>query len=227
MNKIIYLVFISSLFIHSCTKELIVDPNFPEWTVYNSSNSSLPGTASHIAIDHSGNKWISTKAGLVKFDGKNWTIYNRSNSGLPSINISFLASDKNNIWIGTQDSGLVKFNGTQWKVYNTSNSGIASNYISCIAVDSLLNIWVGNSDLSHNNNGRAGISKFDGNTWTIYDVIFSGLASDEIFTISIDKKNIKWITAHLPSSHLGETAFLASFDDISWKTFTGSTIGFA
>ena len=48
------------------------------------SNSGLPDNyVSSIAIDGSGNKWIGTWGGLVKFDDTNWTVYNTSNSGLP------------------------------------------------------------------------------------------------------------------------------------------------
>jgi ligand-binding sensor domain-containing protein len=41
------------------------------WTVYNTSNSGLPGNSVNaIAIDGQGNKWIGTYGGgLAKFDG--------------------------------------------------------------------------------------------------------------------------------------------------------------
>ena len=56
-----------------------------EWTVYNTSNSGLPGIEVRvIAIDGSGNKWIGNSGnGLVKYDDTNWIVYDTTNSGLP------------------------------------------------------------------------------------------------------------------------------------------------
>jgi ligand-binding sensor domain-containing protein len=73
------------------------------WTVYNTSNSGLPGNyVQAIAIDEGGNKWIGTDGGLAKFDGVNWTVYKTSNSGLPSNWVTSIAIDgQGNKWIGT------------------------------------------------------------------------------------------------------------------------------
>ena len=64
------------------------------WTVYNTSNSSLPSDSIFaIAIDSKGSRWIGTSRGLAKFDSVNWTVYNTSNSGLPSNYVYAIAMD--------------------------------------------------------------------------------------------------------------------------------------
>jgi len=80
-------------------------------TIFNESNSGLPGNyITSIAIDESGNKWVVTENGLVKFDGTDWTIYNESNSGIPSNHIYDIVVDESgNKWIGTF-YGIAVFN---------------------------------------------------------------------------------------------------------------------
>jgi len=94
------------------------------WTVYNSSNSGLPGDIVHcIAIDDAGNKWIGLWGdGLVKFDGNNWTVYTTKNSGLPCNSVSTIAIDRNgNKWIGTVDGlGIFREGGVLLDVKKTN-----------------------------------------------------------------------------------------------------------
>ena len=115
------------------------------WTVYNTSNSGLPGDyITAIAIDSLGNKWIGTGGGLVKFDGLRWTVYNTSNSGLPLNYVLAIAIDRQgNKWIGTDGGGLVKFDGGNWIVYNESNSGLPDNWVLMISIDKEGNKWIG------------------------------------------------------------------------------------
>lgn len=89
---------------------------YPEWIVYNSSNSGLPSDNVYtLAIDGSGNKWmgtfgLGTADGLTKFDGTNWTVYNTSNSGLPDNSVFSPTIDvSSNKWIRT-GHGLAVYN---------------------------------------------------------------------------------------------------------------------
>lgn len=60
-----------------------------------------------IAIDESGNKWIGTYFGLVKFDDTNWTVYTPLNSGLPENTVTSIVIDGfGNKWIGTSANGV-------------------------------------------------------------------------------------------------------------------------
>ena len=61
--------------------------------VYNTNNSDLPDdNIISIEIDNSGNKWVGTKYGLVKFDDSVWTVYSKSNSGMPDDYVNSLVA---------------------------------------------------------------------------------------------------------------------------------------
>jgi hypothetical protein len=64
-------------------------------TVYNRSNSGLPGdTVYSIAIDASGVIWATTNKGVVKFDRNQWSVFNSSNTGMPIDQAKFVMIDK-------------------------------------------------------------------------------------------------------------------------------------
>ena len=179
--------------------------NFNEinWSVY---RSRLPNDyVTSVAIDLSGNKWIGTDKGLVKFDGTNWTTYNTSNSRLPNNYVSSIAIDGNDtLWIGTDPygnlspyvgGGLAKFHDTTWTTYDTLNSKLPHNAITTIAIDRSGNKWIGTKYLM---NGAytltgGGLVKFDGTNWTTYTTSNSGLPDNFVHSITIDGSGNKWI----------------------------------
>ena len=82
-----------------------------DWTIFDSSNSSLKGNSiNDITIDGSGKLWIATGGtGLVIYDGSNWNTFNVSNSGLASNTVYDITIDNSgSLWIGT-GSGLSKY----------------------------------------------------------------------------------------------------------------------
>lgn len=131
------------------------------WTVYDQSNSSLPGnTVKAIVEGANGEMWFGTNAGLAHFDGTNWSIYNTSNSGLPDNDIRALALDESGrLWIGCFAGGLAMLDNGVWTVFTTANSDIPENQVKCLAVDSNF-IWVGTI---------GGLGKYDGLSWKVFD----------------------------------------------------------
>ena len=64
-------------------------------TVYNRSNSGLPGdTVYSIDIDAFGVIWATTNKGVVKFDRNQWSVFNSSNTGMPIDQAKFVMIDK-------------------------------------------------------------------------------------------------------------------------------------
>jgi len=190
----------------------ILNAQNPEWIIYNSSNSGLPGIyVQAIATEGSGTKWIgilNDNRGLAKFDNTTWTVYNKSNSGLPDNNIYSLAIDNSgNKWIGTL-VGLAKFDGTTWTVYNTSNSGLPNNEIRAIAIDEAGNKWIGTN--------FGGLAKFDGTNWTVYNTSNSGIPNNGVLSIAIDGSGNKWI---------GTGWGLAKFNGTTWTAYYKSNSG--
>jgi ligand-binding sensor domain-containing protein len=189
-----------------------VAKNNGSWTVYNTSNSGLPGDViTSIVFDSLDNAWIGTNFGLAKFDGTKWTAFTPQSSGLSGEFVEALSIDsQNNIWIGTYDNGLSKFDGTNWTNYNSSNSGLPDDEVYAVHVDVAGTKWVGTMN---------GLATFDGSTWTNINTSNSGLPNGNYNTplvtgpIHIDSKNNKWI---------GGT-YLVKFDGTTWTQFDPAT----
>jgi len=210
---IILLIFLSSTYAQN-----------PQWRVFTTANSPLPGNnISSIVIDSNNIKWIGTDSGAVKIEGNNWTIFDTSNIPLGVNWVRPLAFDKfNNIWFsyGLSNStveGAAVFNGINWVLYNTTNSGLPSNRVTRIYVDSMNNKWICTFASSSYNGGLA---KFNGAIWVVYDTSNSGIPSNFITGIDI-KNNIKWISTF--------GGGVAKYDDTNWVVFgygSGLPVGY-
>jgi ligand-binding sensor domain-containing protein len=175
------------------------------WTAYDTVPSFDPGIISAIAIDTSGNIWITAivtscdtsdlqlicnySCHLIKFDGTARTDYTLEPWGYGNF-INALAIDaEGNKWFGTggwhdlygEYGGVTKFNDTTWTTY-TPADGLADNYVYAIAVDADGNKWFGTG---------GGVSKFDDSTWTTYTTK-DGLAENRVTAIAIDAEGNKW-----------------------------------
>jgi ligand-binding sensor domain-containing protein len=189
------------------------------WTSYNTSNSGMPANwVMSIAIEAYGIKWIGTmNGGLVRFDDINWTIYNNFNSGLPGVYVCDIAIDGSGMkWLVTLD-GLVTFDGTNWMIYDPSNSGLPNVYILSVAIEENGVVWIGTGHYYNPNPTILGrLTKFDGNIWTTYDYLNSGLPNSNVGTIAIDSYGTKWI---------GTSNGLVKFDGTDWITYDTTNSG--
>ncbi|MBU2945469.1 hybrid sensor histidine kinase/response regulator transcription factor [Zobellia uliginosa] len=116
-----------------------------------------------------------------------------SNDGLSQNDVLAIHQDSYGyIWIGTDD-GLNRYDGRNFKKFKPSPKNpyaISGNLISTIAEDSLGNLWIGTSGY--------GINFYERNTGRFYVLTTgknntSGLASDFIRSIIVDRKNRLWI----------------------------------
>ena len=184
----------------------------PQWIVYNTGNSGLPGNSiTDIVIDSNNIKWIGVgNSGLVKFDGNNWTVYDTLNSGIHSNNIFSVAIDKhNNIWAASVNSspgGVSKFDGMKWTNFTPNNSNIPFGGILDMDFDSKENLWI----------SGFGLGKFDGTNWTYYKDTNSGLPSNSITCVKTDD-TIIWIGTQ---SH-----GVVKFDGINWILYNSDNSG--
>jgi ligand-binding sensor domain-containing protein len=97
------------------------------------------------------------------------------------------------------------FSGVQAQVLTTYTTadGLISNVANCVSVDSEDNVWFGT---------QAGISKFDGTTWTNIDQSTDpDLVDNVIKAIFIDSEGGIWAGTDFGISH---------FDGTSWTTYT-------
>jgi ligand-binding sensor domain-containing protein len=186
----------------------------PQWVVYNTTNSGLPGNfIGGIIIDTNNIKWIGTNNGLARFDGNQWLVFDTTNSPVKSNILAPRALDRyNNLWIGiAEGGGVAKFNGVNWTIYTSTNSGLLSNYVSRVAIDTNNVKWIGTT---------YGLAKFNDTTWTIYTSTNSGLPMNSIWCLAVEG-HVKWIGHQTMNNNAG----LTRYNDTSWIIYTAQNSG--
>ncbi|MDP2982243.1 MAG: two-component regulator propeller domain-containing protein [Candidatus Latescibacter sp.] len=95
-----------------------------------------------------------------------------------------------------------------WTTY-LAGDGIGSNYIWTVTDDPRGGIWIGTGQAW---SGSGGVSYYNGISWINYTTKNSGIASDNIYAIAVDKNGIVWI---------GNTwNGLSKFDGKTWINYT-------
>jgi ligand-binding sensor domain-containing protein len=206
--------------------------NGTNWTIYDKSNSGLiHDFISSMALDKSGNLWLGND-GLIKFDRSNWTLYNSSNSALPNDIVNCITIDRyGNKWVGTDygvpernEGGLVKFNDITWTYYPTSNSGLPLNNIDCIAIDSYGNKWIGSYYYWGFGGYHAGfgLTKYNGNYWSVYNIENSGIPTNSIECIVVDSDQNLWLGSARDHEFFNSGYGLIHYDGLNWTIFDTS-----
>ena len=153
-----------------------------------------------ILADNSGNVWVGTGGGLLKYHGSDWVSFDSSYSMFTDKKINSLTTDVNgNLWIGCQ-LGLVKFDGATITLYNPPNS----YGVSAVCIDSSGNIWA-----ETGSGGSGQLNKWDGNEWKVYSYSHS-----KAEYMTVDKSNNIWIATF--------SGGLVRFDGTNWKTYNKS-----
>lgn len=148
-----------------------------------------------------GELWVAARnmrGGMLMFDGNKWTDRSTMRQGLILNNVSDFAFDNGEIWIGTTSRGVYTKRGKDWTIFSVTD-GIASNFIYTMAVKG------GKCYLG----GCCGVSYYDGEKWTIYDVP-EGLPHSTVNSIVWDATGIVW---------LGSKNGLSGFDGTSFRNF--------
>lgn len=200
-------------------------------TVFNSTNSPFEQSIqiNSMVVDEKNILWISTNNGIYTYNGESFNNFNTINSAIPSNYIGLIIFDhKGNLWGALNapapgnPNGLFRFDGTDWVIWNTTNSEIPTNIVIGMDVDSENKIWFSCMDETRKV-GRdfgGGLSSFDGESITTYNIDNSGLLSNSIFDIYVDKNDKIW----LATSNAG----LMSFDKKdNWKSFDVTNSGIA
>jgi len=130
---------------------------------------------------HDGNLYVSTHAGIRVFNGMNWSSI--TNEGLLSGLGDIVFDDNEKLWAGTFGSGLAGLEDSLWVLH--SIPGPASNIIGRMAIDSSGALW-----MTHD---ARGLSRFDGEQWTIYNSSNSGLEDNGGHSITVAGDGSIWV----------------------------------
>lgn len=176
------------------------------WSFYNTSNTpAFPNNrVNTIACDTSGNVWIGTIAGLVKFNGSTFTCYTTVN-GLPANNILSLECSGKMVYIGT-NNGLCRYDGAIFYNYTTSNSLLDNDTITAIKAETPNKIWLGG-------NRRLTEMNFNSSfTFSSYNPNILPYNSGKTNSVFVDISGKKWIGTSLKG--------VISFDNVNFNLAT-------
>jgi hypothetical protein len=159
------------------------------WTLWSKSTTTVipSNKVNAITQDNSGNMWIGTSAGLLKYDGTTFTAYTTA-SGLPSnvINCLDFNAASNMLYVGTS-LGLSRYDGISFTNYNVANTLLPVNAITDIKIETPNDIWItSGANLVH----FLINSSF---TTTSYNTIFIGFTTYRLY---IDAIGNKWFTTN-------------------------------
>lgn len=114
------------------------------------------GEATDFLRLESGEIWVTTRFGALRFQGGKWETFDRR-KGLPTENFKRIACDAQGIlWFASPSSGVFSYNGGEWRRY-TSIEGLPSDSVEDLVVDSSGVPWVVTSN--------GGLAKFVKGQW--------------------------------------------------------------
>ncbi len=178
------------------------DPNPQNFSSFNKLQGLQNTHIKSIIEDKSGNLWIATDGGVVKYDGKNYSTFTK-NEGLSSNNIWCQFADKNgDLWFGSFGGGITKYDGVNFTRF-TTKEGLSSDYIFNIMGDRNGDIWIGT--------WQGGVSKYDGKSFTHY-TRKEGLVYNSVIQIIEDTKGNIWLAT--------DGGGLSKYDGKSFTNFT-------
>ncbi len=190
--------------------DITVDPNSNLWlatddgivkydgnnyTLYKKADRGYTGssTASEqtisIASDSKGNIYASWNKGFTVYKDNVWINYDSKNSIMKSDYISTYSLDvdkEDNAWFSTGYGAYKIANDGQMTLYDNTNSGLPINVaVRKVFSDDQKILWFCTDG--------GGIVKYDGSTWQNITTFNSGLGSNAVRTMHIDKKGNYWI----------------------------------
>ncbi|HLP75137.1 MAG TPA: hypothetical protein VK155_19700 [Bacteroidales bacterium] len=189
-------ILISLLFV-ACNKEDTKPALFDHYQ----SDKFNENLTNDIVVDSKNNKWITSYAGLMKYDNQKWIVYNKATSIAPSDTLFDIAIDsKDNIYCLTMSQKIVRFDGSSWLTLNNKNVYGPTS----LCVDHNDNLWIA---------AHYGLYRFDGTEWTSFQTTLQFTYSNHWANGMIaDNNNAIWIAC--------ENGGLVRFDGTNWTNFT-------
>ena len=181
-----------------------------------------------VAVDEDNHIWVGSRypstnwRGLSEFNGSTWTTYNSSNSCLTSNVVESIAIDgDDNKWLNCRTRFVDALDCTTYgsvdlaiQAYYTDIVGTVSEDPSCWVADPGRNlVWVGR--------GIAGVSAYDGHSWTNYSCSDMGFPTVPLVTwtaslAGLDAGGDLWARVLYDLMKGGATRF----DGTSWTPYT-------
>lgn len=172
-----------------------------------------------VAVGQDNRIWAGSRLGLSVFDGTNWTTYNTSNSGLPTNSVESAVIDgAGNAWVGC----TTRFDGVSWVTYASVEEAIETHYVDIVdTVQPGAHCWVADGATGRvwRAAGTAGVSVYDGATWSTFspsDMGFSATWGRYPSPLGLDHFGNLWVVASDSAPHYGG---VSRFDGSTWTVF--------
>lgn len=99
------------------------------------------GTLTDVWVGNGGEVWVSSRLGLLRYDGSSWEVFDRR-QGLPTERFNGIVRDgAGDLWFGTDERGVLRLAGGKWVHYSVG-SGLPDDRIEDIVVDRNGDPWV-------------------------------------------------------------------------------------
>jgi ligand-binding sensor domain-containing protein len=164
------------------------------------------------AFDGSGQLWLTTWAGLCRYDGTTWTRFHEGNSGVLNDVLETIATQGPNVWTGYGFSSAVtpvtitQFDGSAW-THHHKPMMLPQGFGYGLAVDHQGRLWFGL--------GSKGVAMLDAGEWTVYDDSNSGLPNTCTTVITVDLAGHVWFAGD------GCAGGLVEYDGVHWTQHYG------
>jgi ligand-binding sensor domain-containing protein len=179
--------------------------NGSTWHLFDTATSNIQSNyINAIACDSEGTIWVGTDKGPSKYTGTTWINYNESNSAYTGYQTYAIGITKDNRKIFGCGQGAYILNGSTWQKI----PDMPGNIYYSICVDSSGKAWFA----VHG----SGIAIYDGSNVNWLTMANTILPDNQVFWISIDKADTKWI-----STWKG----LARLNGNAWEVYTNYNSG--
>ncbi len=163
-----------------------------------------------IVFDRNNNAWIATNSGVSMFDGANWQTWHEGNSVLHDRKFMSVGIDGDgNVLCSSSNGYIARFDGVNW----VNLEGVRCAATS-FAVDTLGDLWMGS---------YGGVIHLSDTGFTKYDRWNSGIHSDIVVDMAIDKQNRKWFSTPFfrPNGHIASDIWgaVSMLDGDTWTVY--------
>jgi|GEM_PF-5944715 len=179
---------------------------FPNGTLEQLDVNPYQIVGSEMKYDVSGNLWLASNSGLVKYDGTDFTLFDPNNSNIPTTSVMSVAVSGNSIFVGTGSHGFCSFDGETHFDVDYSFYDLMEAHVQIYSIDYLSgsNIW-----LSTN----LGLLNFDGSAWKILTTYNTGISEDDVSSVFYKDGSI-WLTGW--NNGFAEMYAPNSFNTYTW-----------
>jgi ligand-binding sensor domain-containing protein len=172
-------------------------------------------TITDIAVDAHGLVWIgSDGGGLGRWDGKIWSTYAQAD-GLADNGVHAIATASDgSLWVGTW-GGVSRWDESGW-ITLKQRDGLAGDNVTAVTLGPDGSLWFGCRTGIFTRGG--GISRWNGENWTIYREESDGLLSNTVRAIAVADDGSTWVGTSLGG--------LNRWKDNAWHDFYPLELGF-